>query len=822
MSSPGTPIEPSVGLSAAQVAARIADGRVNELPRAPTRTTSQIIRANVLTPVNAIVGVLLVAILAAEGISPDMLFAGVIVSNSVIGVVQELRARAALNRLAVLTAPHAVARRDGVDVELDVDQVVADDVLVLAPGAQVVVDGEVVASRGLELNESLLTGEPDPEHKAVGAQVLSGSFVAAGSGAYRAVRIGADSYAAGLAEEARRFTLVDSELRQGVNRILRFLMLLIPPVAAILFWRLLRTGESWQAALSGVVAACVAMVPDGLVLLTSLAFMAGVVTLARRHALLRELASVELLARVDTLCLDKTGTITTGRIVVADTVPLGPFGAARPLDSGVPVDSGGPVGGGVPAVVDLLAAIAGSDPDPNATLLAVREACPDPPRWRITDTVPFSSARKWSAASFDGIGEGGGSVAIYLGAPEFLLGEDRPDLADQVARHADQGRRVLLLATAPAVTGEQLPEALSPSALVLLEDEVRPDARETLEYFTQQGITLKVISGDHPGTVAAVARRAGVPGAETGLDARELPEDPDQLAEVVASHTVFGRVTPRQKRAMVLALQAREHVVGMTGDGVNDVLALKDADMGIAMGSGSEASRSVAQLVLMDDRFASLPTVLAEGRRVMNSVERAANLFIYGTVYAVLMSAVVSIVGAEFPFLPRHLTLVRTLSVGVPGFVLALAPDPRRARPGFLPRVVSFAIPAGVIAGSAALVVYFATRSVPDATLTEARSAATLTLLGVGLGLLVRLTATLPPWRWALVATMALATVLAVVVEPVAAFFELEASPPEIWWVIVAVLVVAQVLVRFVPVASDGADGADGSDDAAWRADHST
>jgi cation-transporting ATPase E len=771
---------PAQGLTSAEVAERMADGRVNRVPPAPTRTTGQIVRANVLTPVNLIIGVLFVAIVAAEGPSPDMLFAGVIVTNSLIGIVQELRARAALNRLAVLTEPHAVVRREGVEHRVDVEEVVQDDLLVLGAGEQVVVDGRVEESHGLELNESLLTGEPDPEHKSVGDEVLSGSFVAAGSGTYRAVKVGADSYAAGLAEEARRFTLVGSELRQGVNRILRFLMLLIPPVAAVLFWRLYRTGEGWQEAVSGVVAACVAMVPDGLVLLTSLAFMAGVVTLARRQALLRELASVELLARVDTLCLDKTGTITTGRVVVSDTVDLD--------------------GGGVPSAAELLGAVAASDPDPNATLAAVAEAFPDAPDWAVTGTVPFSSARKWSAASFGSVG------ALYLGAPEFLLGTAHPEIAEQVTHHAEEGRRVLLLCSAAALTGDELPGDLRPRALVLLEDEVRADARETLEYFTEQGVALKVISGDHPGTVAAVARRAGVPGAEVGVDARELPEDPEALARVVETHSVFGRVTPRQKRAMVLAVQGHGHVVGMTGDGVNDVLALKDADMGIAMGSGSAASRSVAQLVLMDDRFATLPGVLAEGRRVMNSVERAANLFIYGTVYSVLMSLVVSVVGVEFPFLPRHLTLVRALSVGIPGFFLALAPDPRRARTGFLPRVVRFAIPAGLIAGAAALVVYFAARAAEGSTLTESRSAATITLLGVGLGLLVRLTASLPPWRWGLVAAMGAATVLAVVLPPVAAFFDLAYPPASVWWVIAVVLAVAQVAVRFVPVATDDAE----------------
>jgi len=813
------------GLSSSQVAQRIADGRVNTVPAAPDRTIGQIVRANVLTPVNAIVTVMLVLILvAAGGLSPDMLFAGVIITNSVIGIVQELRARAALNRLAVLTAPHATVRRAGEQTDMDVDGVVADDLLVLSPGAQVVVDGEVVESAGLELNESLLTGESDPLHKPVGAEVLSGSFVSSGSGTYRAVKVGGESYAASLAEEARRFSLVDSELRRGVNTILKTLMCLIPPIALLLFWRLSSTGDGWREALSGVVAACVAMVPDGLVLLTSIAFMAGVISLARKNALLRELASVELLARVDTLCLDKTGTITTGNIVVADMVILDAGGQGNSGDDNAGAEL-------------LLAALGASDPDPNATQRAITAAYPHTPDWPIVATVPFSSARKWSAVQFGDTGAGSPGIAVYLGAPEFLLGDSRPEVAAQVATQAELGRRVVLLATAASLphgataesttetesTAEStaeatLPPDLEPRALVLLEDEVRPDAHETLSYFTAQGVTLKVISGDHPGTVAAVARRAGVPGADRGIDARELPEDEHALAETVAAGTVFGRVTPRQKRAMVKALQSQGHVVAMTGDGVNDVLALKDADMGIAMGSGSGASRSVAQLVLMDDRFSSLPNVLAEGRRVMNSVERASNLFIYGTAYAVLISLVVSVVGVDFPFLPRHLTLVRALSVGIPGFFLALAPDSRRARSGFLHRVVRFSIPAGLIAGTAALVAYFAARvglasslaghTLTATELTQARTAATVTLLGAGLGILVRLTGTLPMWRWILVAAMALSTALALVLPFTQTFFDLEYPPTAVWWVMSAAVVCSWIAIRFVPLADHPADHA--------------
>jgi cation-transporting P-type ATPase E len=772
------------GLTAAEVAERVADGRVNVVPKAPSRTLSQIVRANVLTPINLVIGVMLVLVVVARGIGPDMLFAGVIVSNSVIGIVQEVRARAALGRLAVLTEPRACALRDGARADLAIEQVVADDLLVLAPGWQVVVDGVVESAGGLELNESLLTGESDPVPKQQGDEVLSGSFVSSGHGCYRATRIGSESYAASLAEEARRFTLVDSELRRGVNRILKVLMWLIPPVATLLFWRLLRTGDDWREALSGVVASSVAMVPDGLVLLTSLAFMAGVVTLSRRKALLRELASVELLARVDTLCLDKTGTITTGRIVVSEVVPLD---GTDPLPS--------------------LAALAGSDPDPNATLRALAAECPDDPGWELEDIVPFSSTRKWSAASFGGDGPGPGRCAVYLGAPEVLLDGAHPDVADRVAGLAGEGHRVVLMATAPSLSGDSPPVDLVPRALVLLSDEIRPDAKETLEYFQAQGVELKVISGDHPETVAAVARRAGVPGAERVLDARELPvDDAGAMGSVVEEHTVFGRVTPRQKRAMVLALQERGRVVAMTGDGVNDVLALKDSDMGIAMGSGSGASRSVAQLVLLEDRFSLLPDVLAEGRRVMNSVERAANLFIYGTVYSVVIAVVIAAMGTEFPFLPRHLTLVRVLSVGIPGIFLALAPDPRRSRSGFLERVVRFSVPAGVIAAVAALLVWAAAYAVAD-DLIEARTAPTITLLLVGLVILVRLTRPLPPWRWYLVAAMGLLMSLALVVPGVAKFFELALPPAPVWLAIAGAVAAAAIALRMVPDPAEDAVG---------------
>ena len=762
-----------VGLSADDVTTRRADGRVNDVPDAPVRTTSQILRANVLTPVNAIMGSLLAVILVA-GFPGDALFAGVIVSNSVIGTFQELRARRTLTTLAVLSAPRARVVREAATSEVPVSEVVADELLALEPGDQVVVDGTVVAATGLEVDESLLTGEADPVDKTVGDEVLSGSFVSAGSGHYRATRIGAGSYAVSLAEEARRFTLVDSELRSGVDVILWWLTLIIPPAAGLLLLRLLVTEDHWEEALRGTVAAAVAMVPDGLVLLTSRAFIVGVIALARRQALARELASVELLARVDVLCLDKTGTITTGEIAFAD---LETIGATSRTEAEAAVG-----------------AMAGVDPSPNATLAALAAALDDP-GWSANAVVPFSSARKWAAADF------GDHGTLHLGAPDVLLPEGEWAVArDRVANLAAAGQRVMVLTRSDAGTcdPDALPSARLPMCLVLLEDTVKPDAPEILSWFVDQGVTLKVVSGDHPETAAAVARRAGVPNAQTGVDARTLPDDSEALADAMADSAVFGRVTPHQKRAMVDALQARGHTVAMTGDGVNDVLALKDADMGIAMGSGSSATRAVAQLVLLDDRFATLPRVMAEGRRVINNVERVANLFIAKATYAVLLTALVGLFGVPFPFLPKQLTLIGTISVGVPGFFLALAPDASLVRPGFLPRVLRYAAPVGAVAAAATFTAYEVVRR-SEAPLAEARTAATLTLLAISLVILLGISRPLRPWKVGLAAAMGGWYALTMAWDFPRDYFELVVPDARAWLVAAVATVGGGLLVAVVP-----------------------
>ena len=765
------------GLTADEVAERVADGRVNDVPDAPVRTLGEIIRANVFTPVNAILLTLLVLILLADA-PGDALFVGVVVSNSIIGIIQELRARRELRRLAVLSEPRARVRRNGEVAEIDVGGVVADDLLELASGDQVVVDGEVLAGVGLEVDESLLTGESDAVAKSPRERVMSGSFVAAGTGVYRAEGIGAASYAAELSEEARRFSLVDSELRRGVNQILRVLVWLIPPATALLLWRLLGAEDHWQEALRGAVGAAVAMVPDGLVLLTSLAFVAGVVALARRQALAKELAAVELLARVDTLCLDKTGTITTGEISFESVQPMG--------------------GWDDDAATDALGAMAAADPSPNATTAALAAACPAPEGWQVVHVEPFSSARKWASAAFAEQG------LFYIGAPDMLLASGDSEARDCVETWAKAGRRVLLLShadgSAAAVNGgDRLASERHAVAVVVLGDTIRHDAPEILAYFRDQGVDLKVISGDNAATVSAVAQRAGVPGAESYVDARELPTEKADLGAAMEHTAVFGRVTPRQKRAMVGALQANGRTVAMTGDGVNDVLALKEADMGIAMGSGSAASRAVAELVILDDSFATLPRVVDEGRKVINNVERVSNLFIAKAAYALLITAAIGIMGVSFPFLPRHLTLIGTFSIGVPGIFLALAPSTELVRPGFLQRVLRFSVPAGAVAAACTMVVYEVARRASDTSLIEARTVATMTLLGLGLAILVVTSRPLRPWKIVLAGVMILLYVVVMAAGGLRDYFELDLPPAWLWGPVCAAVAVGGAAIVALP-----------------------
>ncbi|MDO8364003.1 MAG: HAD-IC family P-type ATPase [Actinomycetota bacterium] len=725
--------DPDTGLSAAEVADRVARGLTNAIPEAPTRTVGQIIRANVFTPINAVVGILAALVIAA-GSPKDALFGGVIIANSVIGVVQELRAKRVLDQLSVVNAPRAQAVRDGKIIELQVHELVQDDVVELRAGAQVVADGTVLVAENLEIDESLLTGEADPVVKTPGDDVLSGSAVVAGTGRMVITKVGAENYAAKLAEEARRFTLVNSPLRNDVNRIVKWVGYMIIPVGLLLASsQFIRRDQGWQDSIISTVAGLVGRVPEGLVLLTSMAFAVGVVRLAKQRCLEQELPAIEVLARVDVLCADKTGTITEGSLAVADVHALDDEDAA--------------------AIEAALAALAQLDPDPNATSRALSSHYQQATTWRVTGRVPFSSARKWSGMTFDGQG------SWVLGAPENVLTTAYTGaLREQVETQAALGQRVLVLATTdkPFSDGTEatLP-AVHPVALVLLEDIVRADAADTLQYFADQGVTVKVISGDNNVTVGAVARRAGMAGWENNVNATTLPaDDSEEFADAVENGVVFGRVTPHQKRAMVKALQARGHTVAMTGDGVNDVLALKDSDCGVAMASGSEATRGVAQLVLMDSNFSAMPAVVGEGRRVINNIERVAALFLAKTTYSVILSVLTGVVALAYPLRPIHLSILSWFTIGVPAFFLALEPNDQRVSPGFLRRVLGRSVPAGVVIAVATMSAFAIAQLDTAIDHDHAQTIAVLVAGSVALMNLYRVARPMNPLRLVLVATM--------------------------------------------------------------------
>ena len=757
------------GLSAPEVADRTRRGLVNRADERTSRSLFEIARANILTRFNAILGTMFVLILVF-GAAQDGLFGVVLVTNALLGIVQEWRAKRTLDRLAVLSAPTARVVRDGELQEVGVDDVVLDDLLELRTGDQVVADGVVRTSNGLELDESLLTGESEPMGKEADAELLSGSIVVAGSGRFQATRVGADSYARQLATEARRFTLTRSELVDGTNRILRYVQWALVPTAALLVISQFSALDSFRAAFAGAIAGVVAMIPEGLVLLTSLAFAVAAVTLAGRRVLVQELPAVEGLARVDTVMLDKTGTITEG-VMCFDSIE----------HMGDETDTN--------AALGALAA----DEDRNATAAALHAAFPAPTGWTRSATIPFSSTRKWSAASFNSHG------TWVLGAPEMVWTGRPPDdpVRQRYEELADAGRRVVLLARSDAtLADETLPELLTAAAYVVFDEQIRSDAADTIRYFAEQGVTCKVLSGDSPRTVGAIAVRVGIGRPGGAVDGRDLPDDPEALGTVLESTAVVGRVTPHQKRAIVNALQQRGHVVAMTGDGVNDALALKDADLGIAMGSGAPATRAVAQIVLLDGQFAALPSVVGEGRRVIANVERVANLFVTKTAYATLLAVAVGITRWPYPFLPRQLTIISSLTIGIPAFFLALGPSSRRYIPGFVDRVLRFALRAGAVAAVATFTAYAFARGTDGVSLEEARTAATITLLAVGLWILGLLARPFTPARVVLVGAMAGAFAVVLAIPAVRDFFALDIPPLGLDLVIAAVVVIADGLLE--------------------------
>ncbi|SEA75174.1 HAD-IC family P-type ATPase [Leifsonia sp. 21MFCrub1.1] len=746
------------GLTAAQVAERVAAGRANTQTQPSSRSLGDILRENIFTLFNGILTACFVAVVLLGDLR-DGFFFGIVVVNALIGIVQEYRAKRVLDRAALLAAPHSRVRRDGDVATVALEDVVIDDLLVLRPGDQIPADALVVESTGLSLDESMLTGESDPVFKDADAPLLSGSHVVTGTGIALVTAVGADSYASRLTSEIRKHSLVRSELREATNRILVYLSWILGPLIVVtLIGRVLTYGgfseifvdARWRRALVDAVAAVVGMIPEGLVLLTSLAFGVAAIQLATKKVLVQELAAVEVLARVDVLCLDKTGTLTTGELALHGTEVVG---AAAP--------------DGTQLAETALAAF-GSDEAGNATsgLLGSRFRSD---RFRVARRIPFSSATKYSALTMTVDDE---ESSWVLGAPERVL-EAHPVALARATELAATGLRTLALARAVDPLPDDVHRPLTgmrvePALLVLLAETLRPEARDTLRYFREQAVRVVVMSGDNPVTVAAIARELELEGA--AVDASTLTSD-DALAEALDTASVLGRVSPDQKRTAVRLLKERGRTVAMTGDGVNDAMAVKDADLGIAMGTGTAATKAVSRVVLLDDRFDRLPDVLASGRRVIANVERVSNIFLAKTTYGILLALISAILLWPFPFLPRQLTLVSTLAIGIPSFFLALAPNKRIYTPGVLGRVLRYSVPTGLIAGVTAIVAYAPLyRSIP---LHEARSVTTVALFCVSMWILCVLTRPLTGMRWLLLVAVAAAFALVCLIPFTASFFEM-------------------------------------------------
>lgn len=760
-----TTTDASVGLTADEVERRTRAGRTNTVPDRTSRSLGEIVRSNLLTRFNFIISAL-AAIVLTIGEPADALFAFVMIINTTVGVVQELRAKNTLDRLKVLITPAVTVRRDGQVIGVGPEAVVDGDVIVLAPGDQVAVDARVVESSGLEVDEAALTGEADPVGKLVGDTVWSGSAVTAGEAVVVTEAVGTATWIHALVTQAKEYAPATSELRSGVDQILRLVGWVIAPLGALLAWSQLRSDQSRDDAIISAVAGVVGLVPQGLVLLVSMALAVAVIRLARDHVVVQELHAVEGLARIDVFCVDKTGTLTTGAMEVASIEPI-------ETDASV--------------VAAALAAIAGNEPNPTATLRVIAEHLDGRPDWATDVSVPFSSTRKWSGSTFAETGRWPHIDPTWvLGAPEVLLelvdAETRRSVMADVESAAEQAGRVVLLASASStLTHDSLPDRLTPAALIVLSEQVRPDVDETLAYFRRQGVTVKVISGDSATTAGAIASRLGLPGAERRVDMRDIDHAGAQFSALVEDTTVFGRVRPDQKRAIVDALQRSGHNVAMTGDGVNDIPALKRADIGVAVDTATPATKAISQLVLLDGRFDRMPHVVAEGRRVIANMERVSKLFVTKTVYAALFVLVIGLSGSVYPFLPRHISLVSELTIGIPAFMLSFRAADAASRPGYLRRVTRFAAPAGVAASVVTLSAYWLARDpIGTASLDEARTASTIALVVFGFWVLFELMHPADRLDLSLLAILVAAFVISLAVAPIRDFYRLDWPPVDV------------------------------------------
>lgn len=705
--------DPQTGLTPEQAAERMAAGLDNREVASPTKTEAQIVRENIFTFFN-LVFVVLALFLAMVGSFANMGFLGVVVCNAVIGIFQQLRSKRAVDKLTLVTVHKVRCLRGGQVLELAPTALVRDDIVEFGAGEQICADA-VVRTGEVQVNEALITGEADPVTKQPGDGLRSGSFVLSGHCRAQLTRVGADSYANRLMVEAKTdVRLAKSEMMRSLDRLIRFIGLILAPVGILLFLQQYDVLQlSLRDSVEATVAALIGMIPEGLYLLTSVALAVSMIRLARRKVLAQDMNCIETLARVDVLCVDKTGTITEPEMEAGEPVLLDGtnWDAARTREA-------------------LLAFYGEQEPE-NDTARAMCRRFGGVSDWVRQGSVPFNSAYKWSAATFAGHG------SFVVGAPEFVAGSRYSELAPQVEPYLAKGYRVLLFA---ACDSQPDPHAGLPSAglhfiaLIPVANRIRPQAPKTFRYFAEQGVAVRVISGDNPVAVSEVARQAGIPGAERYVDASTLRTDA-QIAEAAETHTVFGRVTPEQKRKLIKAMQEAGHTVAMTGDGVNDVLALKDADCGIAMASGAQAASQVAQLVLTDSDFSGLPAVVAEGRRVINNIQRSASLFLVKNIFSFSLSLLTLLIAMPYPLQPLQLTLISATTIGIPSFVLALEPNHERIRGHFLRNVFRKALPGGLtdlilILGVQAFAYAF---DLPNA---ELSTICTLVMLGVGLAVL--------------------------------------------------------------------------------------
>ena len=674
------------GLTDEQVNERIEQGKVNADENPNTRTYKQIVRENTLTFFNFLNLVLLILVLMV-GSYKNAFFVGIIIINTLIGIAQEIRAKQTIDKLAILTAKKSIVIREGKKWTVPTEDLVLDDLVCLKTGDQVPADAKVLEG-SVEVNESLLTGESDNLPKNVGDELFSGSFVTSGEACCQIIHVGKDNYAAQITSEAKEFKRHNSELKNSLNAILKVISIIIVPLGALLFYKQYYVvGNTFKDSIVSMVAGVLGMIPEGLVLLTSVALTLGALVLANKKTLVQELYCIETLARVDTLCLDKTGTITEGTMCVERVEPWSEASENKDTDEIPTEDEDEP---DLHEIENMMANLMYVLKDQNATIDALRKRFPAKSSMTLEHIIPFSSDRKYSGAVFEDNG------TYLMGAAQFLFPEGREDILDVCQNYAEEGLRVLVLAHSTQMAEEtELPENLEPAALLLLTDVIREEAPDTLQFFDSQEVDLKVISGDDPVTVSAIAKRAGLKNAENYVDATTL-ETEEQLEEAVAKYSVFGRVTPQQKKEMVQALQKQGHTVAMTGDGVNDVLALKEADCSIAMAQGSDAAKNIANVVLLDSNFASMPHIVNQGRRVVNNIRTAASMFLIKTMFSVMLSLLTIFFGNAYPFEPIQMSLISACAVGIPTFLLAQENNYDKIDHTFLRHVFLNAFPAAL------------------------------------------------------------------------------------------------------------------------------